>query len=50
MVLFKSNAITKSYLLANRTFATTKANSFAHLIQTIPKPCPKVPHPEHLKG
>ncbi len=48
MVLFQRNAITKGYLLAYRSFSTTKSNSFAELIKQLPKPYPKVPHPEHV--
>jgi hypothetical protein len=50
MVLFAKNAIARSYLLAYRNFATTKTNLFAELIPKIPKPCPRVPHPEHMSS
>ena len=48
MVLFRANAITKSYLLAYRTFSTTNKKQFAELIKTLPKPVPKLPVPEHI--
>ena len=50
MVLFAKSALTKAYLLSQRTFSTTKANNFAYLIKSIPAPFKKLPHPEHVKG
>ena len=49
MVLFKTNSITRS-LIAYRKFATTNANKFADLIKVLPKPVPRLPHPEHVSG
>ena len=50
MVLFAKSAVTKAYLLSQRTFVTTKANNFSYLIKDIKLPFKKLPHPEHVKG
>ncbi len=50
MVLFRTSAITRTYLSAYRTFSTTNKKQFAELIKTLPRPHPKVPHPEHVAG
>lgn len=50
MVLFAKSAITKAYLLSQRTISTTKANGFAYLIKDIKLPFKKLPHPEHAKS
>ena len=50
MVLFGKSLSTTRLLNAYRAFSTTNSNSFAYLIKTIPRPSPKVPHPEHAKS
>jgi hypothetical protein len=50
MVLFAKSALTKAYLLSQRTLTTTKANNFAYLIKSVAQPFKKLPHPDHVKG